>query len=188
VEQAGLRVFNRMELPPGRYEMRVAAHDQGGGNVGSVSYDVEVPDFYKLPFSMSGVVMTSLATGAMVVAKNDEEIKNLLPAPPVAARSFPQSDEIALFTEVYDNQAATPHKVDITTTLTADDGKVVYKVDEERSSTEIEGKRGGYGYSVRVPLHDIAPGSYVLGVAARSRLGNSPAAERQIPIKIEGRK
>jgi VWFA-related protein len=184
VENSGLRVFNRVELPPGRYEMRVAAHDQGGGAIGSVSYDVEIPDFYKLPFSMSGVVMTSLATGSMVVAKNDEELKNVLPAPPVAVRSFPQNDEIALFTEVYDNEGDVSHKVDISTTLTADDGRVVYKVDEERSSSEIAGKRGGYGYSVRVPLSGIAPGSYVLAVTAASRLGRSTAATRLVPIKI----
>ena len=33
---------------------------------------------------------------------------------------------------MYDNEAATPHKVDITTTVTSDEGKVVFKTDEER--------------------------------------------------------
>ena len=65
VEQTGLRMLNRLDLPPGRYQLRVAAHDPAGGNVGSVLYDLEVPDFYKAPFSMSGLVLTSAAGAAM---------------------------------------------------------------------------------------------------------------------------
>jgi len=184
IEQSGLRVFNRVDLPPGRYQMRIATHDQGGGAVGSVAYDLEVPDFYKLPFSMSGLTLTSLSTGSMVAAKVDEQLKEVLPAPPVAERAFPPNDEIALFAEVYDNQAATPHKVDFTTTLTSDTGTVVYKVDEERSSTDIAGPRGGYGYTARVPLTDLEPGLYVLSVQARSRIGRDVGAGRQVQITV----
>ena len=55
VEQTGVRLLNRIDLPPGRYQLRVAARDTGRRRVGSVIYDLEVPDFYKLPFSMSGL-------------------------------------------------------------------------------------------------------------------------------------
>jgi VWFA-related protein len=184
VEESGLRVFNRLELPPGRYQMRIAGHDAAGGAVGSVAYDLEVPDFYKLPFSMSGLVMTSPSTSQMVVVRADAELLNVLPAPPVAERSFPRTDEIVLFAEVYDNAGSTPHKVDIGTTVTADDGRVVYKQNEEHSSTEIGGTRGGYGYTARVPLKDLAPGSYVITVEARSRLGRDVAASRQVQIDV----
>ena len=83
----------------------------------------------------------------------------MLPGPPVAARSFPQNDEIALFAEVYDNQASKPHKVDITTTVTSDEGRVVVKTDEVRDSSELQGRRGGYGFATRIPLKELAPGS-----------------------------
>ena len=63
VEQTGFRVLNRLDLPPGRYQLRVAAHDTAGGGVGSVLYDLDVPDFDKLPFGISGLVLTS-ASGA----------------------------------------------------------------------------------------------------------------------------
>jgi hypothetical protein len=149
-----------------------------------VAYDLEIPDFYKLPFSMSGVVMTSLSTAGMITAKPDSQLKDVLPAPPVAQRAFPQNDEIALFAEVYDNSGKSPHKVDIRTTITSDDGKVLFKTEEERASSEIGGERGGYGYAARVPLSDIPPGSYVLTVEAKSRLDNSPAATRQVQIKV----
>jgi VWFA-related protein len=184
IEQSGFRVLNRINLPPGRYQVRIASHDSNGGKVGSVAYDLDVPDFYKLPFSMSGVVLTSLSTGGMITLKPDEQLQQLLPAAPVSQRTFPQNDEIALFAEIYDNSGDTPHRVDILTTITADDGKVLFKAEEERSSAEIGGARGGYGYMARVPLNDVPPGSYVLTVEARSRLGNNPTATRRIPIRI----
>ena len=57
-----------------------------------------------------------------------------MPGPPVAARSFPQNDDVALFVEVYDNDAAKPHKVDITTTVTSDEGKVMIKDRRSRAT------------------------------------------------------
>src|SRR5882757_373776 len=63
IEQSGLRMLNRLDLPPGKYQLRVAAHDASGGAVGSIQYDLDVPDYQKVPFSMSGLVVTS-ATGS----------------------------------------------------------------------------------------------------------------------------
>jgi VWFA-related protein len=185
IEQSGLRMLNRMDLPPGKYQLRVAAQDQSGGNVGSVQYDLEVPDYVKAPFSMSGLVLTSAAGSAFPTVKADEQLKPMLPGPPVALRAFPQNDEIGLFTEVYDNAGGTPHKVDITTTVTTDEGKVLFKTDEVRDSTDLGGKRGGYGYATRVPLKDLALGSYVLKVEAKSRLGQTPPVARELQFTVE---
>ena len=185
IEQSGLRMLNRLDLPPGKYQLRVAAQDQSGGNVGSVQYDLDVPDFAKAPFSMSGLVLTSGAGSAFPTVKPDEQLKAMMPGPPIALRAFPQNDEIALFTEVYDNAGATPHKVDIVTTVTTDDGKVLFKTEEVRDSTDLGGKSGGYGYATRVPLKELALGSYVLKVEARSRLGKTPPIARELQFTVE---
>ena len=50
----GFRVLSQANLPPGRYQMRVAAGNKAG-KAGSVVYDLEVPDFNKEPLMMSGV-------------------------------------------------------------------------------------------------------------------------------------
>ena len=146
--------------------------------------DLEVPDFAKLPFSMSGIALTSASAAAAPTVRPDESLRQVLPGPPVAARSFPQNDEIALFVEVYDNDADKPHKVDITTTVTSDDGKVLIKTEEVRDSSELQGRRGGYGYAARLALKDLPPGSYVLtivgAVAARRH------AVRRAPGAIHG--
>jgi VWFA-related protein len=185
IEQSGLRMLNRLDLPPGKYQLRIAAQDSAGGNVGSVQYDLDVPDFTKAPFSMSGLVLTSGAGSVFPTVKADEQLKPVMPGPPVALRAFPQNDEIALFTEVYDNVATPPHKVDIVATVTTDDGKVLFKTDEVRDSSDLGGKRGGYGYTTRIPLKDLALGSYVLKVEAKSRLGQTPPVVRELQFTVE---
>ena len=44
---------------------------------------------------------------------------------------------------------------------------------DERSSTELQGAQGGYGYSARLPLKTLEPGIYVIRVEGRSRLGGT---------------
>ena len=184
VAQTGLRLLNRVDLAPGRYQLRVAAQDPGGGTVGSVLYDLDVPDFAKAPLSISGIAITSAAASGQPTVRPDEALRQVLPAPPVAERAFPQNDQIVLFAEVYDNDAAKPHKVDITATVTSPDGLVVFKSNDTRDSSEVQGRRGGYGFTARIAMRDLPPGSYVLTVSAVSRLGGVAAAERQVPFSV----
>jgi VWFA-related protein len=185
IEQSGLRMLNRLDLPPGKYQFRIAAHDTGGGNVGSVLLDLDVPDFLKAPFSISGLALTSPAGAAILTARADEQLKMVMPGPPIALRTFPQNDEVVVFAEVYDNAGGTPHKVDITSTVTADEGKVLFTTNEVRDSSDLGGQRGGYGYTTKIPMKDLAPGSYVLKVEAKSRLANTPAVSREVQFRVE---
>jgi hypothetical protein len=70
-------------------------------------------------------------------------------------------------------------------TITTDEGRVLFKAEEERDSSELGGQRGGYGYTARIPLKEIAPGNYVLTVTARSRVSPNPSVERQVRITVE---
>jgi VWFA-related protein len=180
VQATGFRLLNRVDLPPGRYQLRVAARDSRNGNAGSVVYDLEVPDYSKLPFSMSGLVITSLSGASLATARADEQLKAVLPVPPTAQRTFPQNDELALFAEIYDDGREPEHKVDIVTTVRSDTGTVLFMNEEERASTELQGQRGGYGYTARIPLTDLPPGPYVLRLEARSRLADHTAPSREV--------
>lgn len=183
-QQSGFRVLNRIALPPGRYAIRLAARDAAAGATGSVTYDLEVPDFRKPALSLSGVLLTSMSGSAMVIAKADDQTTQVLPASPIAARTFPQNDEIALFAEIYDNQTGPAHRVDISTTIQADDGRVLFRVEDARNSSDLQRDKGGHGYALRIPLSEIAPGAYVLHVQARSRLGDQASVGRQIRIVV----
>jgi VWFA-related protein len=184
VEQNGLRMLSRMNVPPGHYQLRVAAYDAGSGAVGAVLYDLDVPDFSKDRIAMSGLVLASAVSSAMPTAKPDEELRQLLPGPPAATRTFAQNEQVALFTDVYDNVVTPVHKVDITTSLTADAGRVVFKNEEERSTEDLGGKPGGFGVGTTLSLSDYEPGLYVLKVEARSRLGADAGVSREVQIRI----
>ena len=185
VEQNGIRLLDRLNVPPGRYQLRVAAHDPSTGTVGSILYDLEVPDFNKERLSISGLVLTSASAITLVpTARPDAELRMALPGPPVAARTFAQNDQVAIFVDVYDNDLSPAHKVDIVTSLIADDGRVVFKNEEERSTADLDGKPGGFGIGTTLALSDFDPGLYVLKVEARSRLGADVSAARDVQIRI----
>ncbi len=182
--ETGVRVGTRLALPPGRYQIRVAARESGSGHLGSLTYDLDVPDLTGDPLTISGIAVASASGMRTSTAKADEELKAVLPAPAVAAREFPRGDELAIFAEVYDNQIKTPHVVDITTRVVSEDGRDVFKTSEERQSTELQGKPGGYGHATRIQTKEFTPGIYLLTVEARSRQGTSEPVGRTIPFRI----
>jgi hypothetical protein len=182
VAQTGMRLLKRLSLKAGRYQLRVAAHDDASGAVGSVLYDLDVPDFNKPRLVMSGLVVTSAAGLALPTVQADPDLRGVLPGPPMAARKFARNDQIALFADVYDNDVMRIHKVDITTSLTSDSGRVVFMNEEERSTEDLGGKPGGLGIGKTLLLSDFEPGVYVLKVEAR--LGADITASRDLQIQI----
>jgi VWFA-related protein len=185
VLQGGFRMISRLAVPPGRYTLVVAARETGAGRSGSIHHTVEVPDFAKGPLALSGIVLTAASAARTPTARPDPDLKELLPGPPTTAREFRAGDILALFVEVYDNEPSRPHKVEITTTVRAADGRVVFKAEETRSSEELQGRRGGYGHTVQIPLRDLGAGLYVIRVEARSRLDEDTVVAREVPFRIQ---
>jgi len=180
----GVRLTRRLQLPPGTYQLRIGARETNGGLVGSVMYDLDVPDFGKTDLSMGGVLLTSAFAGRMPTANPDPDFKEILPASPTAVREFPSGDQLTLAVDVYDNKAATPHRVEIRTSVTADDGAVVFSSKDERRSEELKGVNGTYGHVTAVPLKGVTPGRYVLRVEAQSFLSNGATAAREIEFTV----
>jgi VWFA-related protein len=185
VAQTGVRMQTRLKIPPGRYQLRVAARETGAGRIGTVNYDLDVPDFSSQPLTMSGIAITAASQQQIMTAQPDKELGTVLPAPATAVRDFPVNDTLALFVEVYDNALKEPHKVNIVTTVLADDGHVVFNGAEERASSELTGKAGGYGHTAQIPLKGYAPGLYTLRVEAKSSLGKQPpSVSREVPFRV----
>ena len=97
-------------------------------------YDLEVPDFTAAPLDER--VWRSSSSRApetpTVVPKNP--LGQFLPGPPTAAREFARDDELALFAEFYENApSARPTGSTSSTTVRAEDGRVVFEDREERS-------------------------------------------------------
>jgi VWFA-related protein len=184
VKANGFRVTRRLTLSPGRYLIRVAARESNGGAIGTVAQNLEVPDFTKGALHLSGVTLTSESAAQIPTANPDPELKDVLPAPATAIRTFPRTDTLSIFAEVYDNQNSTPHRVAITSTVLADDGRVIFTASDERASSDLQGKKGGYGHQQRVPLTQLAPGRYVLRIEARNLSSTNAAVVREVEFRV----
>lgn len=183
VSKFGLRFSRRIDLPPGRYQLHVAAKASNGNAVGALTYDIDVPDFTSAPLTMSGIALMSLSAGKMAMAPPDKAFHDVLPVPATASRSFAASDTLSLFTEVYSRQLGTAHAVEIKTTVTGDDGRVAFTSSDTRRSEEIKGKSGGFGHTVEIPLRGFTSGRYVLRIEGNSSLGGDPVA-RELEFRV----
>jgi hypothetical protein len=135
--------------------------------------------------AISGVALTSMASSLTMTARpKADPLLKMLPAPMTTFRDFAQNDEIAMFAEVYDHGAGPAHKVEIRLTLNAEGGQTVFQTREERDSSELGGKSGGYGFMARVPLRDIAPGLYVLRLEAESQIGERQTVARETIVNV----
>jgi VWFA-related protein len=188
VRQSAFRIVRRIEVPPGKYQLRIGARESGSGNIGTVVTELDAPDFAKASTSMSGIVIASASGSRLLTANPDKnpasEFKDVLPAPPSAVREFPRGDTLSVFAEVYDTAGRTPHTVDITATILADDGKVVTTKADARKSEELQGASGGYGYATEFPLSNLAPGRYVLRLTAKSRLDKGDGITREVEFRV----
>jgi len=184
VKSRGLRVLTQANLPPGRYQLRVAAGN-ANGKAGGVIYDLDVPDFTKAPFTMSGIALTSLAAQEVTTIAPKNPLRDFLPGPATASREFATGDTITMFGEVYENQrGGAAHMIEIKTELRAEGGRVIRNTSEQRSSTELQGASGGYGFTARIPLSEVAPGLYVVHVSAQALAGDRPQVSRDIQIQV----
>lgn len=182
--RSGIRVLGELTLPPGRYQLRVAAGNIGG-RAGAVLADLVVPDFTKEALVFGGVAVTSARARDAVTVAPKTPLVTILPSPPTAAREFTRGDELTLYTEVYSNpRRPSSHTVALSAELRSDSGRVVSTTSEERSSSELQGRRGGYGFRPVLPL-DVEPGLYVVHLEARANIGDRPTVARDIPIRVK---
>ena len=92
VSSTGVRTLTQLDLPPGRYQIRVGVHETTGRTIGTVPYDLEVPDYSEMPFALSGVLLTSSAAELFATANQNADWEGLLPTPPVVTRTFSASE------------------------------------------------------------------------------------------------
>jgi VWFA-related protein len=186
VNRTGLLIQSRVSLPAGRYVLRVGARDTSNDHIGSIHCDVEVPDYAKAPLSMSGLVLSSEQT-MLANPRPDKQLTTMLPGSPAVVRDFSPTDQIGVLAEIYDTKLATPHDIDLVTTIVGEDGQERYRHEDKRSSAELQGMQGGFGYLLKVPLAAIPPGSYLLRVEARSRLDVDKPVARETTLRVIGK-
>ena len=183
VRTHGFRILRRLDLPAGRYQLHVGAQSTNSKAVGALTFDLEVPEFTKR-LSISGLVLMSTGADRIPTARPDKDFTDVLPMAATALRDFERSDTLFLFGEIYPQRAGTPHAVQIETTVTSDDGKVVFRHTDERRTGEMKGDEAGFGHSLKLPLANVVPGRYVVRVSATPSINAGAAVSREVEFRV----
>jgi len=172
---AEYEVLSRIDLKPGRYNLRIAAHNTAIEKSGSVFFDVDVPDFRKDGLWMSGVALTSRYG---LAAAPPGALADLLPVVPTTVREFLADDEVAAFFQVVQGgrRSVTPVRLELRIIDAAD--TVVHQAHDTLEAAMFSAARLAE-YQFQLPLDRLAPGNYLLRieVAAAKR-----AARREIRL------
>jgi VWFA-related protein len=191
--EAEYEALSRIDLPPGRYRLRLAAHSESSRNVGSVFADVDVPDFASFPFSVSGVAMR--VEPARPSAPRDV-FDAILPFAPTAVRTFTVTEKVTAWLQIHQDGRRAFQPVTVATRIV--DARDRLAVNERReldasrfavikppppstslisrSSWQIEAPRGSEGsgnpnlltstIEYRLPLDRLSSGPHLLTFAA----------------------
>jgi VWFA-related protein len=155
-------LLSRLELEPGRYQLRVAVRSSLTGHQGSVYYDLVVPDFTKATLATSNIVLDvrprtpSAPAGAFT---------SLLPFDPTARREFRGADQVTAMLRVYQHGSKDTVSVRVTGRILDRDGKVVWTGSRDLAPEEF-GTRLEADYRIELPVTVLSAGQYLLEVAA----------------------
>jgi hypothetical protein len=97
--QPDIRWLVPVVLNPGRYQVRVAAHDVRTNRTGSVFVDLEVPRRDTRP-AIGTLVMTDASDGGPIMA-GDWTVFSQLPQPPTTRREFTQGEAVHIAAKIW---------------------------------------------------------------------------------------
>jgi VWFA-related protein len=159
-EAAQYDVLSRIDLKPGRYSLRVAAHNPAADKSGSVFIDVDVPDFRKDGLWLSGI---ALSARPGLAAAPREAVVDLLPVIPTTLREFVQDDEVSGFVQVTQGggRPLVPVRLEIRIVDAAD--AVVHRVQDTLESGIFAAVRFAE-YQFEVPSQRLKPGPHLLTI------------------------
>lgn len=174
---AQYELFTRLDLRPGRYQLRLAA--QVKDKAGSVYYDVDVPDFARAPVSLSGIV---LAIEPAVRAAPTGALASVLPVVPTAQRTFARDDRVSAFLRVYQAAKSVAAPVSLAIRISDARGVVVFERTEELSPARFSGGHA-VDYQMSLPIAGLAPGPHLLTIEA-TRAGTA-SARRDVRFAVQ---
>jgi hypothetical protein len=153
-------VLSRMTLPPGRYEIRVAAGLDGRS--GGVFAHVEVPDYRKDRISASGLVLSG--GGGAATARADL-MADLIPVVPTARREFRADAEVTAFLRIYQGGSRSPGSVRLTATILDAAGRTKLDRTSFLEGARFAGDRAE-DYRLELPLASLESGGHLLTIEA----------------------
>lgn len=155
-------LLSRLELKPGRYQLRYSVHAESLGKTGSVYVDVVVPDFTSMPVAFSGMVVS---TEPAAKAGPADALAGIVPVIPTTERTFSGGQHVQVFVRVYQGGRRPPRGVEMEAVLTDARGEATV-IRADRLSPEEFGERRAADYTVPIPVSRLTPGPYLFTLRA----------------------
>jgi VWFA-related protein len=173
-------VLSRLDLPPGDYEIRVAASAAGGARAASVFTHLTVPSFSDARLSLSNIVMSAPAT---TNSAPPAFLASVLPLRPTPQRTFRRADQSTAFVRVYQGTSRTdglePVQVRVRI-VDAQDRDVRDEVLVLQPSAFATGRTADL--RMPLPLASLAAGDYLLRLEAATA---EQVAGRAVRFSVE---
>jgi VWFA-related protein len=163
-------IGSRLDLAPGRYEVRVALRSRATSRTGSAYASVTIPDYAKAPLTLSGVVLHRGALRAPADA-----LAGVVPVVPTTVREFSTAERVTAFLRIYQGGRQPVSPAQLITRILDDEDRAVF---EETTAFGLAqfGTRHSAEHQLLLPLSGLKPGAYVLSFEATS---SKRSAERR---------
>jgi VWFA-related protein len=183
VRARGLRMVERLTLPPGTYQLHVAAREVRHGAAGSVICDLVVPDRSAPGLAMTPLLLSGTRARQVPSANRDDRVLRALGgSPPTTSRVFRRDETLSAYAEVTDVGAATRRDVELVTIVRdARERDLVHSVRPNASDRAEPGH--SFPYAIDIPLRTLPPGQYVLRVEARAA-GTPEPVVREVRFEV----
>lgn len=160
-------------LPPGLYQVRVAARDAQSGKVGSSFQWMEVPGFEAGKLTVGNILLAEITGKAGETPALDVE------------RRFARASSLLIQMFVYNARSASGGSPDVAVTLQVlQNGKQLIAAAPQPISTTGVTDLTRLQYGAEIPLSGFQPGRYTLKLTAEDRAAKTSASQ-QINITIE---
>ena len=175
---AGHVVFSyQVRLPPGLYQVRVAARDTRGGRTGSAMQWVEIPEFKPGQLMLSSLFIGERrAADAADTVKAEELSKGVLLS---VGRRFARTSWIRFMTYIYNAAPGPTSHPDVALQIQVfRDDQPVFTAPLKAVSTDGLADASRIPYAAEMALASFPAGRYVLQVTAIDRAAKTSATQR----------
>jgi VWFA-related protein len=180
VRTTGVRWVSRLDLTPGRYQLRVAGRAGRSGKTGMVIHEIDVPRFERGTLGMSGISLTSLPA-VLMVTRGDGKLPAKLRTPPSTMRTFVPRDKLTAVVELY--VPASGENVDVTTRVETAGGVLKMGAAERVPGRAAAGQAAQEEVAFAIPLDSLTPGEYVLRISAQP-VNGADRIERSVAFAV----
>ena len=171
-------VFNYpVKLPPGLYQVRVAAHDEKSDRIGSVHAWIEVPDLTKKNLTMSSLL---LGERSQPTVANVSDNGDTSPVALSASHRFKRDSTLRFLVFAY-NTAPSPadQKPDVAVQVQVlRDDQPVITTALRKINTEGVADLTRLPYAAEIPMNELLPGRYVLQVSLIDRVAKQSTTRK----------